>query len=863
MKIRSLNIKKILFVLALITLSCIIFYTRFTKLGISGLSGDELVTARAPLFRDTRCYIYAFIINNFARFISVFTKRAFLDEFLLRLPSAIAALVVIPFLISIGKRIKNEFTGLLLLGLFTFCAYLINYARDARFYSFYFLASVMVIWTVIPILNNDFKNKKQEYITYFLYAFSMIFCMGIHQGSYLFYALSNIYIGLYIVFRFISSFRNKNKFYLLIDVVLKFLIIALPLLTCIWHIYKISKGQMYNDPTANTPLLPMLSYENVRKVLIEFYGRYPYSGYLFLVTIIFSIFLPAFNKYRKISFYCSFVFWGSIIALHYLPQSVVKEPLREKYVLFLLTCDIVIISCGFSAIIDVILLLFDKFNIRFKFLEYIYVLFVLSFLIYLGFKTTPRILKMDTFAGCNVETRNAAYKLDEVGENDIIITLGSYHGLNHALDYESRRTNKRNIWKYYTDPYNYRTIKASKSPGYIWLVVGEILLDADDFLDTVYSDGHVTVYRSKIKITDDQQKIGAFVAEVLNTSCSQNNTIVNFVQSFNNIDLRLSLFNELTKDLPKTKLKLSENLLKNGDFYNGDFAWSKTINNDGILFTNINGKSVLTLSREPNDKNFGVFQNLNVVSGKFYRISVSVKNNKNHKARMLGAYVNIYDLNSKNSDIIRFYDNCYSMKTKFFRFKARSSTKLQIQLMTGYGNIPEKTIADIFEVSVKEEIGREKVDSSKTTSNLIKNGNFTNEFNSWRVINYSNNIHIETDTSNNFFASINNSNGKPAFISQNFCVISGLTYCVSLNVKNRNDLPNEGAYLILTGFNHQKDKEQYLFLNNLRNGWNHIQISIKSKRTGAASLKLNSGHNNKTGCVMFNNVNVQEFYPIE
>ena len=293
-------IKKIENTVPIVVLTIIVtcaFYFRFKNLGIHGLSCDEYITGAVPNFVNRRCFIFSWIMNGYANIVVWLSGCNFVPESILRLPSAVTSIITIPVLWVLGKKLKNKYVSLLLISLYSFSFYLISYARDARFYPLYFFGSSLVCLCIIIILSNNFNNKKQEYLTYFLYAFSIVFTMGNHQGAYLLFATTNIYLFIYLLVIACKNISKEGKKSVLRELFFKLFIIAIPLFAISWHLYKISRGEMgtINDVISANQLdsvgkiLPKFAWSELNLIQKSFWQGTFFSKYYFFVTVIASL----------------------------------------------------------------------------------------------------------------------------------------------------------------------------------------------------------------------------------------------------------------------------------------------------------------------------------------------------------------------------------------------------------------------------------------------------------------------------------------------------------------------------------------------------------------------------------------------
>lgn len=854
--------KKILSALILIAFIAIVFISRYRNLGLPGLTGDEIVTARVPNFLDTRCYIYSFIMNYYARIIIFISGKDFLDETLLRIPSVFASVLTVPVLWSLGKKIKDATTSIVLLTLFSFSLYLIGYGRDARFYAFYFLATCLVLSYVTVILSiKPFENKKDEYLTYILYALSMIFCMGIHQGSYLFYALSNLFLGTLITITLVREIFTDDKFKAIKDYFFKILILLLPLLSCLWHLTKISQGKMANNLKATGYLLGELSWNAINDLESSYWGLYPYQSKILLIITFFSLILLATKRYRCLSLYCLFVKFGTFLFLRFLPQAIVKEPLREKYILFILSIDFLVLGAGISLTIEYFgkLVTFYTGKFRTYFYNAITILLTLFFSFYLYSVTWNNIWKHKIYLEERSETRKVANILDQVSTNDVIIIFGTDSGINHVLEFEKRRYPNRKCWNFISNPNTYKMIKNSNNDGYVWYIFSGCSYDCKEYIEEKYYEGVFAIYKSKARISDDKTKIIALTKYILNSNpnmLGEYGTIRSFLSSTRELKNLDEIVKEFASEYDNTNnIYFSSNLIRNGDFSQKQKGWNIiSLKKKGeISYSNSENDPHLILKYFPGTQ-FGLAQAVNVKSGKYYRVSAKVRNDSKHNNMLLGAYLNIW---SKNVNLyIKFYDSCPNWTSQSLRFFSKHTETVSVSVMTGFANINGETIADITDVSFVEEMSSPPSKSISVSSkkaelqfediNLVKNGDFQNGLKNWNSWKFKDDDILPTNVTREAdynFVTVYNPNKSLIGFCQAVNMVSGNVYKISgkarLSKNNKTNIKYFGARLALYA---PGQKEIQVIWEDPLEDWINKSLIFTNRVSTAATIYFHMGY---------------------
>ena len=477
---------------------------------------------------------------------------------------------------------------------------------------------------------------------------------------------------------------------------------------------------------------------------------------------------------------------------------------------------------------------------------------ICGILVWFGLDMFCKIQNSKIYHQRNQTIRLIADKLDGVNDDDIILVFGKYGGRDVVLDYEKKRSSNRHNWKWFSNPKTYKSITPSEKSGFLWFVILDNYLNSEGYLDTISNDKSFSIYKSKKAISDDSDKISILTAEILKNANSKNPLYNSFLSSVKDInkDVLLEMYSAPTV----SKYYLNENLIQNGSFSEKGNHWyfPDSLNeNDDFIFNSQDNVSFLTLRYRP-EKRPHLSQNFAVLSGQFYRVSASFKNNENYKGDLLNAYLVIHLPNDKNGQYLSFYDTFRQWTSKSMIFQPKYDGNAVLQIWNGFANLPHETIADCTGVTIQREI---HIDFNR---NLLKNGNFTNSFNCWNLNKCDNEISIEAENDFTNIVKIVNSNGQGSFISQSLNIVSGLYYNVLFSVKKDESDSKSGAFLILRGFEFDKNKEHYLFMKNVKSKWEDKYIKVKANTSGKATLYLKTGNNKINETIYYKDVFVIE-----
>lgn len=424
-------LKKYVAPILLFLLVAYAFLKRVLFLGDKCFWWDEFLTEQRVWYTDqeifdypmtARAVIYSFILKAYASIVSFFTHNNYLTEFQLRLPHAIAGTLAILVIYKIGKQLKDQTTGLLLAFLATFSPFLITYAREARYYPFVLLFSACLIHAVILIINRQDNQKALLYYAY--YSTAAIFGMHTHQGFWLLFAASNVFLTLFEIIRAIKQKKADPIFFIQI-----LWLITLPIITAYFCIDSLLAKGSNSAIIKAAKLVPSLDLNFFKTTHQEFWEGIRANQIIHFLALAAAIILLIPKKTRAISIYLLTVSTITFIALR--NMGTVKEPFRVKYITFIWLVEAIALTLALTTILDFLLSKLSNKNLStaIKFTT----LFIIAIL---SLATPIDTLKLPQKEGTSDSYRSLTKTLNsQIQPDDIIV---SYEEGLEALKYYQR-----------------------------------------------------------------------------------------------------------------------------------------------------------------------------------------------------------------------------------------------------------------------------------------------------------------------------------------------------------------------------------------------------------------------------------------
>lgn len=425
--------KQIATKLLLLALLAIALLKRVLFLGNKCFWWDEFLTEQRVWFTDqeifgnpmtARAVIYSFILKAYASIVSFFTHHNYLTEFQLRLPHAIAGTLAILIIYKIGKQLKDQATGLLLAFLATFSPFLIIYAREARYYPFVLLFSACLIHAIILIINRQPDDNKKALLYYAYYSITAILGMHTHQGFWLLFTASNVFLTLFEIIRAIKQKKADPIFFIQI-----LWLLTLPIITAYFCIDALLTKGANSDIIKAAKLVPSLDLNFFKTTHQEFWEGIRANQIIHFLALAAAIILLIPKKTRTISIYLLTVSTITFIALR--NMGTFKEPFRVKYITFIWLVEAIALTLALTTILDFLLSKLKNENLS-NAIKYT----TLSIIAILSLATPIDTLKLPQKEGTSDSYRSLTKTLNsQIQPDDIIV---SYEEGLEALKYYQR-----------------------------------------------------------------------------------------------------------------------------------------------------------------------------------------------------------------------------------------------------------------------------------------------------------------------------------------------------------------------------------------------------------------------------------------
>ena len=342
---------------AILSLIIIIFYAflkRVLFLGDKCFWWDEFLTEQRVWYTEqeifeypmtARALIYSFILKFYAQAVSFFTHHNYLTEFQLRLPHAIAGTAAIAIIYLIGKQAKDKATGIFLAFLAAFSPFLIMYAREARYYPFVLLFSACLIHAVILITTRQSDDNKKALLYYAYYSVTAILGMHTHQGFWLLFAASNVFLVTYETIIAIKQKKADPIFFIQI-----FWLLTLPIVTAYFCIDSLLTKGTNSDIIKAEKLVPSLDLAFFKTVHKELWQGIRANQAIHFLALTSAIILLIPKKTRTLSLYLLTITAATFIALR--NMGTFKEPFRVKYITFIWLVEAIAITLAATQALD-------------------------------------------------------------------------------------------------------------------------------------------------------------------------------------------------------------------------------------------------------------------------------------------------------------------------------------------------------------------------------------------------------------------------------------------------------------------------------------------------------------------------------
>ena len=427
------TLKKYVAPILLFLLVAYAFLKRVLFLGDKCFWWDEFLTEQRVWYTEqelfeypmtARALIYSYFLKLYAQVTAAFTHNNYLTEFQLRLPHAIAGTLAILVIYKIGKQLKDQATGLILAFLAAFSPFLIIYAREARFYPFVLLLSACLIHAVILIIGRQQDDNKKALLYYAYYSLTAILGMHTHQGFWLLFAASNVFLTLFEIIRAIKQKKADPIFFIQI-----LWLLTLPIITAYFCIDALLTKGANSDIIKAAKLVPSLDLNFFKTTHQELWEGIRLNNVIHFLALAAAIILLIPKKTRTISIYLLTVSTITFIALR--NMGTFKEPFRVKYITFIWLVEAIALTLALTTILDFLLSKLSNKNLSTA------ITFTTLFIIAILSLATPiDTLKLPQKEGTSDSYRSLTKTLNsQIQPDDIIV---SYEEGLEALKYYQR-----------------------------------------------------------------------------------------------------------------------------------------------------------------------------------------------------------------------------------------------------------------------------------------------------------------------------------------------------------------------------------------------------------------------------------------
>lgn len=817
-------------------------WLRIRCLGIKDLWIDEYFTDDGAFYSFKEMWskghtrttlLFSVIMKYYAAALSFFSHRLYLTPFELRFPNALYGTLLVILVFYALRKISDSFSAVYASLLCTTSAYLVYYSRDGRYYPFMLVWVIICVWSSFNILSNPLYCRNQIKF-HLIYMISGICGMFSHYGFWLYFAVSNIALCLILIYRFLTDSSAESFLGRAGKSFLMFLAMAIPAFSVPAIVYKRFGGgvsvvfseKMYN----NDYMLNNLSYKSISNFYQEFICDYkPLIMWIVAILALMAILLLIFYKQKRIILYLILVKYGTFILLRFTPRRIIAEPLRTRYIIFIILLDIILFSLFTGELIKRI----SQLSIfkRKKLAPLVYLTLTSILIIFTTYYTSSKLFKSDfkiykpySKPSQTIEKIKSVYK-----DGDVVLTdlMEPFFALPYYRKFDKDLKNIKCFYIGWTEKAPQKCDRiilitqknVFKIPGIISLgQYAGLYCNLLSIPDELYNDD-VAFLLSKTINTND-----SICKKVLDKWSKKNTNVLDYLNSTNRVS----------------------NLVLNHNFSNGFTNWYVKERGDALFsITNINNVSFAVISGKGGWSTLS--QNIELKQGKAYKIIVEIKSEDYVKDINFAFCFRDPD---KNDKYIYFPGLEESGKwTKVIEtIKCNNSGKANIRFQ--YSNNGKIGLIIIKEVKVIElrdknveyqPIKSVSVSNSKLDNSLIYNGDFKDGFSHW---------------SGNFDCFNMLSNGTEIFLSliertdektwrnlkQLFDTSQDDEYELSFDYRCSDcSNQNEIAYVVFSYMEKGKYiEEEYFRVNRKTTGdlWKHQKHSIQVKGSRKACLRI-------------------------
>ena len=595
------KIAAVIVYIILVYLLYIGFYLRFKSLGVKLFWYDEFLSEERAFYsfkkifsdyKTQRSLIFCLIMKFYSYIIFFINKANFMSEEQLRYPNVVIGTGSILIVFLICKKIRDYIAGITAAIICSFSYFLIFYSREGRYYPIFFLLAFLLLFSGISILIAE--DRKKINVSYICYSLTASIGMYNHSGFWLLFAISNLFIALYEIFRSLI-YGSESLLVKIKHITFRVGLLAVPLLISCPLFIHLTKSDAQRPISDGSRMIKELSYKTINNFSMSFWENVPFANYFLIIIILMGLFLfvISFSNYYKndsikiriTTLYLFAIKFIPFVFARFLPRSLIKEFLLPKYVIFILCADILIFSFFISCFLDYLFHFIPTFSKLKR--NLLSLLVIVIFLFFWSFIYIPKIFDTDAF-------KPFIYLQSYVDDINKIYRPGSYI-LTDDLEFSCYLNHAQNAGFLPKDhcgflgSFSEKTSIPDDVNNLIVTTGGQIDFgEGLFFLGNVGNIGKIVpglgegTTRKMFLIPINQKPTAILFMALISKSIKSyskfshlnKNTIVDsWREKYSNIDLN-GIFNDINA---------STNLISNGDFSSGLNNWTNTTTNFMIL----------------------------------------------------------------------------------------------------------------------------------------------------------------------------------------------------------------------------------------------------------------------------------------
>lgn len=831
--------------LALILLAAIVifaFWLRYRLLGVKDFWIDEYFTEDGAFYTFGEMWkkghtrttlLFSVIMKYYAALLCHFNPKTYLTPFELRLPNVIFGTLLVVQVYFLVRKISDIFTGLLASTICAFIPYLVYYSRDGRYYPLMLVCVAICFWAAFSILSTSFDDKKQlkYHLVYMLGGFCGMFA---HYGFWIYFALSNSILCLILCYRFFFEPSNDTFLKKAGKASLQVLTMAIPAFAVPLIVYKRNGSGistvLSNNIGSNIHMLQSLSFDSINYFCRDFYSDFRiFALYSILIIAFISLLLLAFHKQRKVVLYLAAIRFLTFILLRLTPRSIIQEPLRTRYLMYILLIDIIIFSLFTGELLEYIYKAFSKLSKTLS--TALYVLLALALLFTVSYYSSKKVFTSDLkiYKSFTTPSKTASKIKEFFKDGDIVMTdnMDVFYAFPYYSKIDKQLENVRCLF-----------LGWLKRPS---IKNSAILLLTDNPVNILpnlkYLGTHAGVHYSRYTIPADlyADDIALIVSKIVNTTSRH---VIPTMDRWSKIKSNALQYIKSPHE--------EKNLILNPNFDKGFDYWRVTKNGDAkIDLISTNGQNIVRFTGKGDWSTLS--QTIDVAAGITNKFIIDIK--CDNRPQDMDIVLSYHDI----TNAIHYIDfpksrttNIWTKTIKLLSFDTPGKIPVRIQ----YRNKLDEGIAYIGQIKAVELRDKnaniaETQEEESDPNQVIKNSDFKSYYAYWEGA--LNHFVITESDDGNIISFTPLSEKKTWFkLKQFFTANKGDVYELSYDERRPQEYsPQSKAFLV---FSYVDDKgtdsgEKYFQLDAKKPDWQHKTHKINITDTQKACFRLQfTGH---------------------